>query len=220
MAAMSQSTFKFLGIPGCLGQASFNRSALLAAQNLLPEGAILELFDLGTLPLFSAAVTSHPSAEVLDFQRKVHEADAILISIPEYHYSVSAILQNATLCAASPSDDSPWVNKPFSLLTPSTSVYGAAEAQNQIRQHLLALSMRSVGQHALLVSGELGNAFDGSHQLAHAASQHRLKLHLASVIHEVRTVQQNHRRARRAPPQLLSQLYAFASKLRAAAAVN
>ena len=42
-----------LGIPGSLRQASYNKAALKAAQELLPAGATLEIFGLDGIPPFN-----------------------------------------------------------------------------------------------------------------------------------------------------------------------
>ena len=42
-----------LGIAGSLRQASYNRAALRAAAKLVPEGAILETFELDDIPMFN-----------------------------------------------------------------------------------------------------------------------------------------------------------------------
>ncbi len=47
------SSFTILGIAGSLRKQSFNRSLLRAAQQLVPEGVELKIFDIGGLPLFN-----------------------------------------------------------------------------------------------------------------------------------------------------------------------
>ena len=42
-----------LGIPGSLRQASYNKAALKAAQELLPAGTTPEIFGLDGIPPFS-----------------------------------------------------------------------------------------------------------------------------------------------------------------------
>ena len=42
-----------LGIAGSLRRASYNRAALRAAQQLVPEDAILETFELDGIPPFN-----------------------------------------------------------------------------------------------------------------------------------------------------------------------
>ncbi len=44
---------KILGTAGSIRKASFNRSALRAAQKLAPEGASIEIFEIDRLPGFN-----------------------------------------------------------------------------------------------------------------------------------------------------------------------
>ena len=45
-----------LGISGSLRAGSFNTSALQAAKELAPEGVIIDLFDLASIPLYNEDV--------------------------------------------------------------------------------------------------------------------------------------------------------------------
>ena len=52
---------KILAIAGSLRKASFNKGALRAAQQLLPEGAKMELYDLAGLPLSTRTPRACPT---------------------------------------------------------------------------------------------------------------------------------------------------------------
>ena len=58
---MNQS-IKILGIAGSLRRQSYNRSALRAAKQLLPEGATLEIFELDNIPAFNEDLEQDPPA--------------------------------------------------------------------------------------------------------------------------------------------------------------
>src|SRR5688572_1349595 len=47
---------RVLGFAGSLRRASYNRAALRAAVELMPEGGILETFDLASIPLYHGDV--------------------------------------------------------------------------------------------------------------------------------------------------------------------
>jgi chromate reductase, NAD(P)H dehydrogenase (quinone) len=47
------SPVRILGIPGSLRQASYKKAALRAAQELVPDGATLEIVDIDGLPPFN-----------------------------------------------------------------------------------------------------------------------------------------------------------------------
>ncbi|MCA1605747.1 MAG: NAD(P)H-dependent oxidoreductase, partial [Acidobacteria bacterium] len=57
---------KILGIAGSLRQESFNRAALRAATQLVPDGAIIEVFELDGIPGFNQDNEQNPPAKVVE----------------------------------------------------------------------------------------------------------------------------------------------------------
>ncbi len=51
---------RILGIAGSLRQQSYNRGALQAATELVPDGATLEIFDLDGIPGFNQDEEQNP----------------------------------------------------------------------------------------------------------------------------------------------------------------
>jgi len=84
---------KILGIVGSLRKDSYNHFALKAAQELVPEGAVLNLIELHGIPVFNQDDEMAPPAIVLEFKRQILAADAILFGTPEYNYSLSGVLK-------------------------------------------------------------------------------------------------------------------------------
>jgi chromate reductase len=84
-----------LGIAGSLRRQAFNRAALRAATKLLPEGAALDIFELDGIPGFNEDEEKNPPTRVVEFKKRIREADAILFVTPEYNYSVPGVLKNA-----------------------------------------------------------------------------------------------------------------------------
>ena len=91
---MTEDTFRILGFAGSLRKGSYNRMLLNACCGLLPKGAEIKIFDLGSIPIFNADLESSMPPVVLDLKSKVRAADAILIITPEYNYSVPGVLNN------------------------------------------------------------------------------------------------------------------------------
>ena len=94
---MSQSSpVRVLGISGSLRKGSFNTAALHAAQELLPEGMMLEIADISQIPLYNDDVrqAGYPPP-VQTFREQIAAADALLFATPEYNFSVSGVLKNA-----------------------------------------------------------------------------------------------------------------------------
>jgi chromate reductase len=92
-----EHAMKILGLAGSLRRASYNRALLQAALELAPSGWETETFDsLGTLPFYDGDLEAagHP-AVVGDLRRAIAEADALLITTPEYNDGTSGVLKNA-----------------------------------------------------------------------------------------------------------------------------
>jgi chromate reductase, NAD(P)H dehydrogenase (quinone) len=84
-----------LGFAGSLRIDSYKRALLRAAGQLLPKNTTLEVFDLSDIPPFNQDHEADMPTKVKEFKSKIREADAILISTPEYNYSVPGVLKNA-----------------------------------------------------------------------------------------------------------------------------
>jgi chromate reductase, NAD(P)H dehydrogenase (quinone) len=155
-----------LGIAGSLREGSFNRMALRAAQELVPEGATIETFDIKGLPGFSQDDEANPPAQVVELKLKIKSADAILLVTPEYNYSVPGVLKNAIDWASRPYGDSAWTKKPVAIMGASVGTLGTARAQYHLRQIFVFLNMYAVNQPEVMISAahkrfdEQGNLAD------------------------------------------------------------
>lgn len=135
-----------LGIAGSLRKESYNKSALRAAQQLCPQGARLEIYDLAGLPLFNQDEERNPTPKVTEFKQKIRAADAILIATAEYNYGIPGVLKNAIDCASRPYGDSAWAGKPVAIMSASVGAFGGMRAQYQLRQSFVFLNMEAVLQ--------------------------------------------------------------------------
>jgi len=152
---------RILGIAGSLRKGSYNRSALKAAQELLPDGAVLELIDLQGIPVFDQDDELAPPPVVLEFKRRILGADAILFATPEYNYSVSGALKNAIDWASRPYGESAWLGKPAALMGASTGSLGTVRAQYHLRQILVAQDMPVVSQPEVMIANAAQRFDDG-----------------------------------------------------------
>jgi chromate reductase len=88
---------RILAISGSLRAASSNTSLLQAAIGLAPPGVTVALYaGLGAIPPFNPDLDGDlVDAAVSDFRAQLREADAVLISGPEYAHGISGVLKNA-----------------------------------------------------------------------------------------------------------------------------
>jgi chromate reductase len=141
-----------LGIAGSLRQKSFNRALLRAAQELAPEGATIETFEIDGIPSFNEDEEKDPPAKVVELKQRIRNADAILFVTPEYNYSVPGLLKNAIDWASRPYGDSAWNGKPAAIMGASVGMIGTARAQYHLRQMFVFLNMHAVNQPEVMVA--------------------------------------------------------------------
>jgi chromate reductase, NAD(P)H dehydrogenase (quinone) len=142
---------KILGFAGSLRKASYNRSLLRTAQEIVPKDAQLEIFDLEGMPLFNQDLEGQPTAKVQEFKAKIRAADAILIATPEYNYSIPGILKNAIDCASRPYGDNAFEHKPVAIMGASIGMAGTARAQYHLRQCFVFLTCFALNQPEVMV---------------------------------------------------------------------
>jgi len=141
-----------LGIAGSLRKDSYNRAALRAAQQLVPAGAQIEIFDLAGIPPYNQDEEEHPPERVVLFKNRIRAADAILFVTPEYNYSVPGVLKNAIDWASRPYGDSAWNGKPVAVMGASPGMIGTARAQYHLRQSFVFLNMCPVNQPEVMIA--------------------------------------------------------------------
>ena len=146
-----EKKIKILGFAGSLRKASYNRSLLRAALELVPEDASLETFDLKGIPPFNQDFENQPSERVKEFKARIKAADAILIATPEYNYSIPGVLKNAIDCASRPYGDNAFEHKPVAIMGASIGMSGSAKAQYHLRQCFVFLTCFALNQPEVMV---------------------------------------------------------------------
>ncbi|HEX4949417.1 MAG TPA: NAD(P)H-dependent oxidoreductase [Blastocatellia bacterium] len=159
-----KNTIRILGIAGSLRRKSYNRAALRAAEQLLPEGATLEVFELDGIPAFNEDEEQNPPAKVTELKQRIRAADAILIVTPEYNYSIPGVLKNAIDWASRPYGDSAWDGKPVAIMGASVGNIGTARAQYHLRQTFVFLNMFPLNQPEVMI-GNAAERFDNEGNL-------------------------------------------------------
>lgn len=147
-----EKTLTILGIAGSLRRASYNRGALRAAQELVPEGAKIEIFDLEGIPPFNQDEEKNPPAKVTELKQRIRAADGILLCTPEYNYSIPGVLKNAIDWASRPYGDSAWNDKPVAVMGASVSTLGTARAQYHLRQSFIFLNMHPMNGPEVMIA--------------------------------------------------------------------
>ena len=182
---------RILGIAGSLRRESYNRAALRAAAQLVPEGATLDIFELDGIPGFNQEEEQTPPAAVVDLKRRIRAADAVLIATPEYSYSVPGVLKNAIDWASRPYGDSAWSGKPVAIMGASVGTIGTARAQYHLRQMFVFLNMFPINQPEVMI-GNAATRFDAQGNLVDEATRGYVRKLVENLVawtrqlHEVR----------------------------------
>src|SRR6478609_9695468 len=182
-----KTPIRILGSAGSLNRESYNRAALRAAIKLVPEGAILETFELDGIPVFNQDEEQNPPAKVTELKRRIREANAILFVTPEYNWSVPGVLKNAIDWASRPHGDSAWNGKPAAIMGASTGAIGTARAQNHLRQILVYLNMFPINQPEVLISHAM-DRFDQEGNLTDLPTRERIIGLLQSLVDWTRRI--------------------------------
>ena len=183
------SKLKILGFAGSLRKASYNKSLLRAAANLMPEDTNLEIFDIDGIPTFNQDTENNMPEKVKDFKSKIREADAILISTPEYNYSVPGVLKNAIDSATRPYGDNPFNEKPVAIMSASVGMLGGARAQYHLRQIFVYLNMYPINLPEVIVPFA-ENKFDTNGNLVDENTQMFVRQLLQNLVNWTRKLKQ------------------------------
>lgn len=184
------SEIRILGIVGSLRKGSYNHLALKAAQELVPDGAVLELVELHGIPVFDQDHEMAPPAAVLEFKRRIQVADAILFATPEYNYSLPGGLKNAIDWASRPYGKSAWLGIPAALMGASVGNFGTVRAQYQLRQILVALNMPVVNQPEVMI-GNAAQRFDRNGRLIDDPTRQFIQMLLGALVQLVKINRSN-----------------------------
>jgi chromate reductase len=150
---------RVLGISGSLRADSHNTRLLRAAGGLLPEHAELEIYEgLASIPPYSEDHELTLPASVAELMQAIEQADALLISTPEYNASIPGTLKNALDWVSRPIATTPLKGKPAAVVGASTGLFGAVWAQAELRKVLSTIGARVVDRE--LPIGQAEEALD------------------------------------------------------------
>ena len=155
---------KVLSICGSLRKGSYNRAALRAASELVPDGMSLAHAEIADIPLYNEDVRQAGfPPPVQRLRDAIAGADALLFATPEYNYSVSGVLKNAIDWASRPPDQ-PFNGKPVAIMGATAGLWGTSRAQYHLRQSCVFLNMLPINKPEVLIA-QAQNKFDAEGRL-------------------------------------------------------
>jgi chromate reductase len=175
-----------LGISGSLRSGSHNTGLLRAAQEELPEGVDLRIYDgLRDVPAYDEDEDDEdPPGAVSRLRGELAGSDGLLIATPEYSHSIPGQLKNALDWAARPFPGSALQFLPVAVIGASTGAFGAVWAQAEIRKVLAASGARVVDGEVAL--GHAHERFDERGVLLDEEARSQLRDVLGLLVEAVR----------------------------------
>ncbi|MDN5980145.1 NADPH-dependent FMN reductase, partial [Bifidobacterium mongoliense] len=126
------------------------------------------------LPVFDAPVSPMALTEpfedpaVASWGRKMGSFAAYILVTPEYNHSVPGAMKNAIDWASRPWGQSSFAGKPAAIVGASMGPLGTTQAQSQLRNVLLYLDMKVMGQPEVYF-----NAITGLDEQGHVVGESR-----------------------------------------------
>ena len=180
---------RILGIAGSLRADSHNKRLLAAAARLLPEDVEYVRFDgLKWIPPFDEDDEERPGAAVDGWREAIASADGLLFATPEYNASIPGQLKNAIDWASRPAAKPVIRGKNAAVIGASSSMFGAAWAQAELRKVLSTAGARVLDRD-LPIPYAL-EAFDEHGRLADAEIEGRLEEIVGELVEQARVSQQ------------------------------
>lgn len=142
---------KIAVIVGSLRKDSLNAKLARNLEAMLPEGATFEYVNID-LPLFNQDLEADFPAVAQAAKDIIDSADGLLIVTPEYCRSVPGVLKNAVDWIGRPWGKSSFIDKPVGMVGASAGPLGAAVAQAEMRNIMVYLAARVMGQPELCLS--------------------------------------------------------------------
>lgn len=160
---------KLLGISGSLRADATNTKLIREAARLFGDATYVEA-DLN-IPLYNGDDEDRDGlpAAVQTLVQQIAEADAVLISTPEYNSGITGALKNA-LDWVSRSKTSPWANKPVAVMSAAAGRAGGIRAQTMLRNCMTPFNVRIAAASEVAIASS-GKEFDENGQLTNERYQ-------------------------------------------------
>ncbi len=140
-------------IVGSLRTGSINRRVANALTELAPPELMLNIIEIGHLPLYNQDVDDDPPSAWTAFRERVRAANAVLFVTPEHNRSVPAALKNALVVGSRPYGKNAWSGKPGAVVSASPGAMGGFGANHHLRQSLVFLNIPAMAQPEAYIGG-------------------------------------------------------------------
>src|SRR5699024_2118499 len=155
---------KIVGLVGSNADFSYNRLLLDFNSKKIKQLKEVDVKDIKDIPMFNQSEDQTNSEPIQHLNKKISEADGVIIATPEYNHSIPSALQSVIEWLSF--NLHPLDGKPVMIVGASYDVQGSSRAQLHLRQVLDAPGVNAVvmpGNEFLL--GQVHEAFDEENNL-------------------------------------------------------
>jgi len=170
-----------VGLAGSLRKGSFNMGLLRVAEEVLPSGATLKIMPIGGLSLYNQDLEQPLPTAVQVLKDAVAASDGLLISTPEYNYSVPGVLKNAIDWLSRPYGQNSVEDKPVAIMGSSVGMLGSSRAQYHLRQSFVFLNGHVMNRPEIMVP-MAGDKFDAAGTLTDEKTKEKLRAFLEAFV--------------------------------------
>jgi chromate reductase len=173
---------RLLGISGALRKASTNTGLLRAIQEMAPAGVLADIATLHGIPLYDGdAEDEHGKPEAVKMlDQRIRAADGVIFACPEYNFSMTGVLKNATDWLSRGSAFLKW--KRVGVIGAGGGFFhGTGRAQYHLRQNLQALQAIVMPKPELFVNHN-EDKFDRDGNLTDAETRRHLEKWLEAFV--------------------------------------
>jgi chromate reductase, NAD(P)H dehydrogenase (quinone) len=172
---------KIIAISGALRAHSTNTGLLRAFKKASPSHITFEIATLHGIPLYDGdleAQSGKPDA-VKHLDGLIRAADGVIISTPEYNFSIPGVLKNATDWLSR--GGSPFKWKRTGVVGSADGPLGTGRSQYHLRQNLQALEAIVMPKPEMFV-GNASSKFNADGDLTDADTQQRIAAWLSAFV--------------------------------------
>lgn len=168
-------------IVGSLRKESFSRMVAKALISVAPKEVILNIIEIGQLPLYNEDLDKTPPKEWIDFRMRLKFFDAVVFVTPEYNRSIPGGLKNAIDVASRPYGENAFNGKPGAVMSVSIGALGGFGSNHHLRQSLVFLNVPTMPQPEAYL-GEISNKFETNGNLNNEATKEFLMHFMSSFL--------------------------------------
>lgn len=125
---------KIAALVGSLRKASYNLQLANTMRERYQNKMDVEIIDIRSLPHFDQDDEQNPPQTVVDFKKRITEAEGVIIVTPEYNWSIPGVLKNAIDWASRV--DRVFIGKPVMTVGVTLGMLGTVRAQQHLREIL------------------------------------------------------------------------------------